>query len=76
MWLATDMLNLAWKNVYDTAIAVTGDGDFADAVEAVKELGKHVENAYTQKGLSQHLRQACDRSVVLDKDFLEKCWVK
>lgn len=76
VWLATDMLNLAWKNVYDTAIVVTGDGDFADAVEAVKELGKHVENAYTKKGLSQHLRQACDRLVVLDMDFLKECWLK
>jgi len=76
VWLATDMLNLAWKNVYDTAILVSGDGDFADAVEAVKELGKHIENAYTKKGLSQHLRQACDRLVVLDKDFLKECWLK
>jgi len=74
--LATDMLNLAWKNVYDTAIIISGDGDFADAVEAVKELGKHVENAYTKKGLSQHLRQACDRRVTLDEDFLNACWLK
>ena len=74
--LATDMLNLAWKNVYDTAIIVTGDGDFADAVEAVKELGKHVENAFTKKGLSQHLRQACDRLSVIDEGFLKECWLK
>jgi len=74
--LSTDMLNLAWKKVYDTAIIITGDGDFADAVEAVKELGKHVENAFTKKGLSLHLRQACDRLIVLDKNFLKDCWLK
>ena len=74
--LATEMLNLAWKDVYDTAIIVTGDGDFADAVELVKELGKHVENAFTRKGLSQDLYQACDRWATLDEDFLKECWLK
>lgn len=74
--LVTDLLNLAWKNVYDTAVIVSGDGDFADVVQAVKELGKHVENAYTRKGLSWHLRHACDRMIVIDDDFLEECWLK
>ncbi len=73
--LTTDVLSLAWKNAYDTAILVTGDGDFADMVEAVKEMGKHVENAYTKKGWAWRLRQACDRSIVIDKDFLQDCWL-
>jgi len=39
--LATDLLRLA--AIYDTAILVSGDADFGDAVQAVKNLGKHVE---------------------------------
>ena len=30
--VATDMLRLAWDNLYDVAILVSGDGDFAYAV--------------------------------------------
>ena len=44
--LATDMLRMAYRNLYDVAILVSGDGDFEPVVESVEELGKHVENAY------------------------------
>jgi len=49
------------------------DGDFAAAVEAVKDLGKHVENAFPRKGLSRHLWSACDRFVELDEDLIDQC---
>jgi len=71
--IAIDMLNLAYNNVYDTAILVSGDGDFVDAVEGVKDLGKHVEHAYFQSGQSQHLRQSCDRYIKLTRELLEPC---
>ena len=48
--IATDLVSGAFKNLYDTAILVSGDGDFFPAIEAVKDLGKHVEVA------AQHLR--------------------
>ncbi|MBI5970757.1 MAG: NYN domain-containing protein, partial [Deltaproteobacteria bacterium] len=44
--IAVDMLTMAFKNIYDTAILVSGDGDFEKAIKGVKDLGKHVENAY------------------------------
>ncbi len=44
--LAVDMLKYAYDDLYDTAILVSGDGDFAAAVNAVKDRGKHVEHAY------------------------------
>jgi len=44
--LAVDMLSMAVKNLYDVAILISGDGDFASAIDAVKDLGKHVEVAY------------------------------
>jgi uncharacterized LabA/DUF88 family protein len=71
--LVTDMVVLAYRNAYDTAVVVSGDGDFARAVEAVKDLGKHVENA--QPGRDYHLRTMCDVFVELDDELLEGCWL-
>ncbi|HUY70168.1 MAG TPA: NYN domain-containing protein [Candidatus Baltobacteraceae bacterium] len=44
--LAVEMVKEAYENTYDTAILVTGDGDFKRAVEVVIGRGKKVENAY------------------------------
>jgi uncharacterized LabA/DUF88 family protein len=41
--LVTDLLNFAWKDMYDVAVVVSGDADFAYALQAVKSLGKSVE---------------------------------
>lgn len=35
VFLAIDMLNLAYKNSYDTAILVSGDGDFVEVIESI-----------------------------------------
>ncbi|HIP42952.1 MAG TPA: NYN domain-containing protein [Aquifex aeolicus] len=64
--LATDMLSLAYRNAYDTAILVSGDSDFIHTVEAVQSLGKRVENATFKKTSSYNLRKACDRFILLD----------
>lgn len=74
--LAVDMLELAYRNAYDTAIIVSGDGDFAKAVEVVKRLGKHVENATTRSTRSRNLQQTCDKTIILDSDYLADCWLK
>lgn len=74
--LATDMLRLAYNNAYDTAIIVTGDGDFVSAVNGVKDMGKHVENANFSDGKGYHIRTACDKFIPLDKDFLKPCLKK
>jgi uncharacterized LabA/DUF88 family protein len=71
--IVVDMLSMAYKNIYDTAILVSGDGDFAGALEAIKELGKHAEVAYTS--YSYHLRQACDKYVLLTHGYLKDCFV-
>ncbi|MBC7264846.1 MAG: NYN domain-containing protein [Chloroflexi bacterium] len=68
--LAVDMLELAYRNAYDTAIIVSGDADFARVAEAVKSLGKHVENAFCHTGQSRRLREACDRFILLDSDYM------
>ncbi len=71
--LATDMIVLATKNAYDTAVLVSGDGDFVPAVSAVQEMGKRVENFYFKSGHSWYLKQTCDRSVLMDKKFISGC---
>ena len=53
--LATDLLRFAWDNLYDVAVLVSGDGDFAYAVKAAKDLGKHVEVAAFDSNLSWEL---------------------
>ncbi|MCK4256930.1 NYN domain-containing protein [candidate division WOR-3 bacterium] len=71
--LAIDILKLA--PTYNTAILVSGDGDFAYVLETVKDLGKHVEVAYFWSKFSHptHLREACDKYIFLTKDYLKDC---
>ncbi|MFC1994454.1 NYN domain-containing protein, partial [Chloroflexota bacterium] len=49
--LATDLLYFAWNNFYDVAVLVSGDSDFAYALQTVKNMGKHVEVAYFESGV-------------------------
>lgn len=72
--IAVDMVKGAYENTFDTAILVSGDGDFVPAVEIVQEKGKSVENAYFRPSLSWHLKQECDKSIELNKGILDKCF--
>lgn len=65
--LATDMLAGAYEDRYDTAVLVSGDGDFRPAILKVRKLGKRVENAYFQVSGSSLLRSVCDWSAALDR---------
>lgn len=40
---ANDIISLAYKNLYDTAVLVPGDGDFVPFVRKLNELDKNVE---------------------------------
>ena len=70
--MAVDLVKGAFKNMYDIAILVSGDGDFVPAVKAAQEEGKIVENIYFPKSASSNLRQNCDKSLMLRKDILDK----
>ena len=73
--LATDMITHSYKNNYDVAILVAGDNDFAGAVQAVKDNGKHVEVAlFGKQGTSQQLREVSDRVIVINSRLLKDCW--
>lgn len=67
IYLAVDMVKLAYNDAYDTAILVSSDGDFVPAIEAVKEKGKNVENVGFENKFSYHLKKECDRFRKLSK---------
>ncbi len=41
--IAIDIISLAYENAYDTAVLVSGDGDFIPVVKKLKEMNKNVE---------------------------------
>jgi uncharacterized LabA/DUF88 family protein len=69
--LVTDLLAMAFRNVYDTAIIVSGDKDFENAIDEVKRLGKRVEVACFNHVISEDLKMKADRFIPLD-DFAEE----
>jgi len=70
--MAADMIKGAFKDFYDGAILVSGDGDFVPAVKIVREEGKKVENIYFKKSASTNLRKNCDAPFILRKEVLDK----
>ena len=73
--LATDMLLHASRNNYDVAILVSGDTDFVDMVQAVKDLGKNVEVALFNPSGSRSIREVADVIIEVDSTLLEDCWL-
>ena len=73
--LATDLLYFAWNNFYDVAILVSGDSDFAYALQAIKNMGKHTEVAYFESGTSKDLLNVADNRHLLDRSFFRGLWV-
>jgi len=72
--IATDMLTGALRDCYDTAVLVSGDGDFAPVLDEIKRAGKQVENAAFRSSRSDALISASDLFVELSKDGLRKCF--
>jgi uncharacterized LabA/DUF88 family protein len=73
--LATDLLYFAWNDFYDVAVLVSGDSDFAYALQAVKNMGKHVEVAYFESGVSKDLLSVADNRHLLNRSFFPGLWV-
>lgn len=69
--IAVDMLSLADK--YDTAILVSGDEDFAYAVEKVSYKGVRVELAGFRSNTSPRLIDVADRFLELDAIIPDIC---
>jgi len=65
--LVSDLVGEAYEDLYDTAIVVSGDEDFISPIKRVRKLGKKIENAWFSSSSSFNLRNACDRSIHLNK---------
>jgi uncharacterized LabA/DUF88 family protein len=75
--LATDMITHNFKNNYDVAILVAGDTDYAGAIQAVKDNGKHVEIVlFGNEGTSKQLREVSDKVISINSRLLKDCWTK
>jgi uncharacterized LabA/DUF88 family protein len=58
--LAIDMVSLAYENMYDTAVLVSGDGDFVPVVKKLKKLHKKVELCAFRYSLANTLKEELD----------------
>jgi hypothetical protein len=71
--LATDMLGHAYRDNYDVAFLVAGDGDYVPLVEEVKRLGKVVYVCFFRgSGLNENLMLAADTFFIIDDFFFEQ----
>ena len=73
--IAIDLLKNAYEDLYDTAILVSGDGDFYPAIQAVKDAGKHVEVAAFASNISPEASRAADLHLRLTKTFFTGLWM-
>ena len=73
--MAVDIVENACDNSFDTAILVSGDGDFVPAVKAVQRKNKIVENIYFRKSSSRALKQHCNSSLELTKEILNNFFI-
>jgi uncharacterized LabA/DUF88 family protein len=72
--LTKDLLSHAYRNNYDAAVLVAGDGDYVPLVEEVKRLGKILYLVFfLNNGLNPNLMLASDASYDLADRFI-KSW--
>ena len=72
--IVTDMLQFAWKDLYEVAVVVSGDSDFAYALQALKNMGKYVEIACFESNVSRDLLDVADNKQMLDREFFKGLW--
>lgn len=72
--LATDMVAMAFLNHYDIAFLVSGDGDLAPAVDAVKAAGKQIIVAAFSRSRSAAVGNAADHEIVLSPAYMGGCY--
>ena len=67
--IATKMLMLAINRAYETAILVSGDGDYLETVKFIKNLGLRIEIIAWRGGTSGELAQESSAPVVYLDDI-------
>jgi len=64
--LVTKMLSHAFRNNFDVAIIVSGDSDYVEAVQEVKNLGKRIEIAAFKASIGKDLKHIADLFIPID----------
>lgn len=72
--IATDMVSMAFLNHYDMSILVSGDGDLAPAIDAVKAAGKQIVAAMFTRSRSTAMANSADQEIRLDAAFFLDCY--
>jgi len=62
--IAIDIISLAYENAYDTAVLVSGDGDFVPVVKKLKELDKNVELWAFKYSLANTLKEEIEQGKI------------
>jgi uncharacterized LabA/DUF88 family protein len=71
--IVLDLVRLAQKNAYQTAVLIAGDRDLAEAVRTAQDEGRRVVVALPRgAGIARELKQLADEVVTLDKAALER----
>ena len=71
--IAVDIISLGYENAYDTAVLVSGDGDFVPVVKKLKEIGKNVEVWAFRYSLANALKDELEqRNIHYFEDVLSK----
>lgn len=73
--LAVDVVNFGANHLYDTAIVVSGDADYAYALQTVKNMGRLVELAAFESNASKDLLLVVDNRHFLDRNFFKDLWI-
>ncbi len=68
--MAVDMVDGSADDTFDTAVLVSGDGDFVPAVRSVQRRNKKIQNVYFKDSSSRSLKNHCDKSLELTKEIL------
>ncbi len=67
VYLATQIVALAYEDAYDVAILISGDEDFVPAIEIAQQKGKVIQAVATAINLSDELKRKADRVAFIDK---------
>lgn len=68
VYLAAQLVALAYENAYDVAMIVSGDEDYVPAIEIVQQKGKIVGVVSSSSMLSDMLRKKADRTLLVDAE--------
>ena len=73
--IAIYLLNLAYLNKFDTALILSGDGDFIPAITMTKKLFPHkrIGLLFPPRRIRNDLKSVADFSLKIDKKTIRGC---